>query len=122
MYRPCSLRLARRAGDSLSLRPRRLGVGEPRVAASRAGAKRASAGTIAPSDLRMAWTSLPTELARAFGKRTSVADVTGANGTAVPRAACEWRGIVLPRGCLVPPWYPASPGLATGVPEGDLGY
>ncbi len=84
MYWAWSLKLARRAGDSLSLRPRRLGVAEPRVAASRAGAKRASARTIAPSDLLMAWTSLPTELARAFGKRASVADVTGANGTTVP--------------------------------------
>jgi hypothetical protein len=39
------------------------------MAASSAGAKRANARTIAASDLRMAWMSLPTELAHAFGKR-----------------------------------------------------
>jgi hypothetical protein len=65
--------------------------------------------------------SLPTELARAFGKRASVADNVTANGTTVPRSDCEWRGIDLPRGCLVPPEYPAPPGVATGVPEGNLG-
>lgn len=71
MYRPWSFRFARRAGESLSVRPRRPGLAGPRVAAARAGVKRANARTIADSDLRMAWMSLPTKLARAFGKRAS---------------------------------------------------
>jgi len=69
MYWPCSFRLARRAGDSLSFRPRRPGLPGPRVVASSADAKRASARTIAPSDLRMAWTSLPTDPVRPLCKR-----------------------------------------------------
>jgi len=68
MYWPWRLRLARRAGDSFSLRPRRPGwaLAGGRVAASSAGAKRASARAIAPSDLRIAWTSVPIDLARAL--------------------------------------------------------
>lgn len=120
MYRPCSLRLARRAGDSLSFRPRRLGVADPLVAASRAGAKRARARTIAPSDLLMAWTSLPTDLARAFGKRASVADVTVANVTTVPPVCRRVARNRPTAGCVVRPWYTASPRLATGYQKVTL--
>ncbi len=92
MYWPWSFRLARRAGESLSLRSRRPGLAGPRVAASSAGAKRANARMIAASDLRIASTSLPTELARAFGKRASIADVTGRMVLRWPRSAREGAG------------------------------
>jgi hypothetical protein len=75
------------------------------MAASSAGAKRANARTIAASDLRMAWMSLPTELARAFAKRASVADnVTGrmvlrCPGPTTSGAESTYRGAA---------WYPRS--------------
>lgn len=67
MYRPWSLRAARRAADNLSLRPLRDGFEEPRATASRAGASRVSARAIDPSDLRIALTSLLTEPRRGLG-------------------------------------------------------
>jgi hypothetical protein len=111
MYWPWSFRLARRAADSLSLRPRRPGFAGPRVAAASAGAKRASARTIAPSDLRMAWTSLPTDLARAFGKRASVVDVTRPHGTTTPPG---------PAAKGAEPPYRAAPGYPRGTPEENV--
>jgi len=80
--------------------------------ASRDGVQRASARRIAPRDLRIAWTSLPTELARAFGKRTSVADVTGAKWY-----YAAWRRIVLRRAASYPPGTPLLPPVTatTGV-------
>jgi hypothetical protein len=68
MYWPCSFRLARRVGDSRSLRLWRGEPAEARVAASSAGTKRARDRAIDTSDLRMAWTSLLTDLVRVLGK------------------------------------------------------
>ncbi len=73
MYRPWSLSAARRADDSLSLRPRRRsdGFSEWCVAAASAGPRRTSAREIVASDFRMARTSLLTDRRRVLGKRTS---------------------------------------------------
>jgi hypothetical protein len=53
MYWPWSLRLARRAGESLSFRPRRPGEAVARDAPSSAGARRPNERTIDPSALRI---------------------------------------------------------------------
>ena len=72
MYWPWSRRLARRADDSLSLRPRRSEGAGSRAAASSAGTSRASARPIDPSDRRIAWTSLPTAGRLGLGKCASM--------------------------------------------------
>jgi hypothetical protein len=64
MYRPCILRAPRRAADSRSLRPVLDSLEDPPSTASRAGASRASARAMEPSDLRIACRSLPTEMRR----------------------------------------------------------
>src|SRR4029453_9817043 len=61
MYWPWSLRLARRAGESLSFRPRRPGEAGARDAPSSAGARRPNERTIDPSALRIDRSSLPTD-------------------------------------------------------------
>ena len=68
MYWPCNLRAARRADDSLSLRPRPDGFPDRRVAASSAGASRPNALAIVASDLRIARTSLLTDRRRVLLK------------------------------------------------------
>jgi hypothetical protein len=63
----------RRAGDRRSLRPRGDRLEVPPTAA---GANRASARAIEPSDFRIARTSLPTDVRRGLRKRASTADTT----------------------------------------------
>ena len=78
MYCPWSFRLARRAGDSRSLRPFRSGAAEVRPAESSIRIKLARDRAIDASDRRIAWTFLPTDLCRGLDKRASLAVGTGA--------------------------------------------
>jgi len=71
MYCPCSLRLARRAGDSRSLRARRPGAFETRPGESSSRIKLAKDRAIDTRDRRMAWTFLATDFCRGLGKRAS---------------------------------------------------
>src|SRR5262247_3883769 len=79
MYCPCSFKPARRAGESLSLRPRRAGLVRFCAAASSAGTRSVRDRAIDSSDRRMAWTLLPIDFARGLGKLASLA--TRANHT-----------------------------------------
>src|SRR5205814_973408 len=86
-YWPCSLSARRRAADSRSVRPVvDFLENPPPMAAWRAGAIRASARAIEPSDLRIAWTSLPTDIRRGLRKRASTADATDESYYAVADA------------------------------------
>src|SRR5262245_33548809 len=71
MYWPWSFKLARRAGDSRSLRPRRVGADEARPGESRSRIKLAKDRAIAASERRMAWTFLATDFCWGMGKRAS---------------------------------------------------
>ena len=72
MYCPCSLRLARRAGDSFTVRRGRAAPPDPRPAASIAGPSRPSARAIDASDLRMDWNSLRTDARPDLGTFASI--------------------------------------------------
>jgi hypothetical protein len=62
------------------------------MAASRAGASRASARAIDASDLRIALTSLPTDIRRGLRKRTSGAEAAGESYYAAGAGLSEGAG------------------------------
>src|SRR5262245_58091228 len=71
MYWPWSFRLARRAGESLSLRPRRAPAPGSRFPVSTERIRLTSDRAIDFSDRRIAWTSLSSDRARGLLKCAS---------------------------------------------------
>jgi hypothetical protein len=80
MYRPWSFRLARRARESCSLRPRRVRLARPRAGESSTGPSRARARAIDARDLRIARISRLTDI-RCLAKHASIANTSWANRT-----------------------------------------
>lgn len=103
MYWPCNLRAARRADDSLSLRPRPDGFPESRVAASSAGANRPSVLAIVASDLLIVRTSLLTDRRRVLRKPTSKAEMTAESYYGAPPPGLSASRLPFPRWVRVRP-------------------